>query len=240
VRDGFPKLQMLLLVTLTGASGLLTSILLMHAGLVTMWFRYLAAFGIAYLIFLFFLWLWLRTRADDYDIPDFSGSPSGSGGSEGTNACFSGNGGQFGGGGASGSFDVPSINIPIGDSDRGVGDAVGNALDAVSGADEAAIPLLAVVAALLVIGTVFFSSLYMVYSAPTLFAELLVDGVLSVSLYRKLRGLDTPHWLDTAVRRTVWPFILAAAVVSASGWAMALYVPGAHSIGEVLHAKQSH
>jgi len=67
----------------------------------------------------------------------------------------------------------------------------------------------------------------------------LLDGVLSVSLYRRLRGLETRHWLETALRRTGWPFVLTAMVFSASGWAMTLYAPDARSIGDVVfHARQ--
>ena len=230
-RDSFPRLQMFLLVTLTGASGFVASYLLIHAGFVEMWLRYLASFGVAYLMFLFLLWLWLRTRAEDYaDLPDISGSPSSGSGNSG--ACYSGKGGDFGGGGASGSFDAPSESIPvIGDSSGPVGDA----LDTVAEAEEFAIPLVV----LILLGAMLFSSFFMIYSAPVLFAELLVDGVLSASLYRRLRGLETRHWLETALRRTALPFALTAAIVSASGWGMALYAPEAHSIGDVIsHSKQ--
>lgn len=217
---------MFLLVTLTGASGFVASYLLLQAGFVEMWLRYLASFALAYLVFLFLLWLWLRTRAEDYaDFPDISGSPSSGSGSSGT--CYSGNGGDFGGGGASGSFDAPSESISvIGDSGSSVGDALGTAAEA----EEFAIPLVV----LILIGAMLFSSLFMIYSAPILFAELLVDGVLSASLYRRLRGLETRHWLETAFRRTALPFALTAAIVSASGWGMALYAPEAHSIGDVI------
>lgn len=230
-RDSFPRLQMFLLVTLTGASGFFASYTFFHIGLVEMWLRYLASFGIAYLMFLILLWLWLRSRAEDYaDIPDVSGITSSS--SDGSSACYSGKGGDFGGGGASGTFDSPADGISsVGDS----GGSVGDALSTVAEAEEFAIPL----AALILIGAMVFSSLFMVYSAPMLFAELLVDGVLSASLYRRLRGLETRHWLETAIRRTAWPFILTAAITSASGWTMTLYVPGAHSIGDVVfHSKQ--
>ncbi len=230
-RDSFPRLQMFLLVTLTGASGFVASYALLHAGFVEMWLRYLASFGVAYLMFLFLLWLWLRTRTEDYaDLPDISGSPSSGSGSSGT--CYSGKGGDFRGGGASGSFDSPSDSISvISDSGSSVGDALGT----VAEAEEFAIPLVV----LILLGAMLFSSLFMIYSAPVLFAELLVDGVLSASLYRRLRGLETRHWLETALRRTVLPFALTAAIVSASGWGMALYAPEAHSIGDVIaHAKQ--
>lgn len=231
-RDSFPRLQMFLLVTLTGASGFAASYLFLRAGIVEMWIRYLAAFGIAYLIFLVLLWLWLRTRAEDYvDIPNISGLPSFDSDSSGTS--YSGKGGSFGGGGSNGSFDAPSEGIAvIGDT----GGPVGDALDTAFEADEFAIPLVVLV----LIGALIFSSFFMIYSAPALFAELLVDGVLSATLYRRLRGLETRHWLETAIRRTAWPFILTAAIASASGWAMTLYAPEAHSIGDVVfHSKQS-
>ena len=230
-REGLPRLQMSLLVALTGISGFAASYALLHAGLTEMWLRYLASFAIAYLTFLLLLWIWLRTRAADYaDIPDLSNAiPSGN---DGTGACFSGEGGNFGGGGASSSFDGAGDDISIvGDA----GDVVGEAVGAVAQAEEFAIPLVILV----FIGALLLSTLLMIYSAPVLFAELLVDGALSASLYHRLRGLETRHWLETAIRRTVWPFITTAIVVSVIGWGMSLYAPEAHSIGEVLlHLKQ--
>lgn len=225
-RNGFPRLQMLLLVALTGASGFLASYLLLHAGLTEMWLRYLAAFGVAYLAFLFLLWLWLRTKAEDYsDLPNINTSPSGS------HPGFEGQGGEFGGGGASASFEAPADGaLPVDDSAASVGDALGSAADA----GEFAIPLVLLV----IVGAMALSSLFVIYSAPTLFAELVVDGLLSASLYRRLRGLETNHWLETALRRTALPFLLSAAIASASGWALGLYVPEAHSLGQVIaHAR---
>lgn len=43
-RDSYPRLQMLLIVMLTGAAGFVVSFLLLRAGLGDMWLRYLAAF----------------------------------------------------------------------------------------------------------------------------------------------------------------------------------------------------
>jgi len=230
-RDSFPRLQMLLLVTVTGASGFFASYIFLHAGLLEMWLRYLASFGAAYLMFLFLLWLWLRTKAEDYaDFPDISGSPSSGTGD--TGIPYGGHGGDFGGGGTTASFDAPSSDIAdVGDGGSSVGDVLGSVADA----DEFAIPFLVLVLA----GALICSSIFMIYSAPALFAELLVDGVLSASLYRKLRGLETRHWFETALRRTLWPFVLTAATVTASGWAMALYAPEAHSIADVVaHSTQ--
>jgi len=245
-RDGYPRLQMFLLVSLTGAAGFLSSYALLHLGLTEIWLRYLAAFGFAYLAFMGLLWLWLRTRADDYaEIPDVSGLvPSGRSGGHDC-ADFSGGGGSGGGGGASGTFDGPGDGPGLGapvdaggtDSVSSVVDSAGEALgEGLSGADELAIP----VALILAVGALLLSSLWIVYSAPVLFAELLLDGMLAASLYHRLRGLETQHWLETAVRRTWVPFLLTALIVSAAGWGMKLYAPQAHSVGEVIaFAKQS-
>lgn len=241
-RDGFPRLQMSLLVALTGGVGFVASSVMLHHGLMEMWLRYLAAFGLAYLAFLVLLWVWLRCRDDDYaGLADILPQPPSSGGSSahssggrgefaGGRAEFAGGGGEFAGGGASASFEAPVAEAaeaaPVGE--------IGSALAKAGEADEFAVPLVVVV----LVATLLLSSFFMVWSAPALFAELLVDGVLSASLYRTLRGLETRHWLGTAIRRTVVPFAVTAALVSASGWAMARYAPEARSIGDVLaHAR---
>ena len=194
----YPRLKMLLIVAMTGGAGFLSSFLMIRLGVTSMAVRYPLAVVVAYLAFLFLLWLWLRTTASDYsdvpDIPDLS-SP-----------------------GSSASFECSE------------GGGVSEAFEAAGQAEEFAIPLLV----LLALGALLLSSLWIVYSAPTLFAELLVDGALSASLYRKLRGIETQHWLLTAFQRTVWPFLLTACVVSVIGMAMQAYYPRAHSLGEVI------
>ncbi|MBU1237621.1 MAG: hypothetical protein KJ634_03290 [Gammaproteobacteria bacterium] len=226
----FPRLQMFLLVALTGMAGFTASALLLSGGMLTMWSRYLAAFGIAYLVFLGLLWLWLRTRAEDWaDLPDIAngGMPTPSH-SHAHAPDLGAHDGDFGGGGASGSFDGPAGDMPV--IDDAAGEVAGEALSAAAQAEEFAIPLVVIV----FLATMLLSSLFLVWSAPTLFAELLVDGVLSASLYRRLRGLKTPHWVTTAIRRTAWPFAVTAVIVAILGWSMAQYAPGAHSIGEVI------
>lgn len=226
----FPRLQMLVLVTLTGMAGFTASALLLSGGMLTMWSRYLAALGIAYLVFLGLLWIWLRWRPDDwYDAPDaINAMPSPPHSHAHTNE-FGAHDGHFGGGGASGSFDDASL----GDAS---GEVVGEAFSAAAQAEELTIPLVVIV----FLASLLLSSLLLVWSAPVLFAELMVDGVLSASLYRRLRGLQPQNWVMTAIRRTAWPFATTALIVAALGWGMALYAPGAHSIGEVIAHGSGH
>ncbi len=217
-RDGHPRLQMSLLVAITATAGFLAAALLLRLGVVSMALRYFLACAVAYLVFLGLLWAWMRTRADDYadavDLP----SPA-RGGGEG----FEGNGGSSAGGGSSASFEVD--DSAGADASR----AFGKSLD-LGDADEFTIPvfLVAVLLAMLV------SAFFVVWSAPVLIAELLVDGVLAASLYRRLRGLETRYWLTTAVRRTYLPFLATALIVSAAGWCVQHASPRATSIGDAI------
>jgi hypothetical protein len=82
------------------------------------------------------------------------------------------------------------------------------------------------------------STFWIIYSAPWFLAELLVDSVFAATLYRALRPRGPGHWLKTAARRTLPPFLVVATVVTLAGWLMARYAPAARSIGDVLlHAK---
>jgi len=223
--ESWPRLQMMVIVAFTGGAGLVASFALMQAGVDSMALRYPLALGFAYVVFLCLLWLWLHTRAEDYvDVPDASGALPVDGGGV---PSFAGKGGDFGGGGASGSFDdTSSSGFMDSDALPSVVREAGSAVDA----DELAIPL--VVLALLL--GMALASLYIVYAAPVLFAELLLDGVLACSLYRHLKATDSPHWLTTACRRTFLPFALTALFLCLTGFAMSVYAPDARSVGDVI------
>lgn len=225
-RESYPRLQMLLLVTLTGAAGFLASFLLLLAGLNAMWLRYPASIAIAYAVFLMLLWIWLRWRGDGADASVDLG-PSGRGSGD----AGYGKGGSFDGGGASANYEP---------SDGGLLDGVGDgALEAVGSAEDLFIPLALLAAICAALGAAVFMMFSLVSSAPLLFAELLVDGLLSASLYRRLRGLDRAHWIEPAIRRTRWAFLAAAVTVAVFGAGLALYAPGAHSLGEVIAIKRA-
>jgi hypothetical protein len=201
-------MKMSLIVGLTGAAGFLASYFMLRSGVTSMALRYPVAIAIAYAAFLILLWLWLRTSAEDYtDFPDVLSSD------------------YFGGASIDGSHHASAVP-----DDSGV---LSEAVGATAQGGEFAVPIFVVITA----AVVFLSSMWIVYSAPTLFAELLIDGVLSASLYRRLRGLETQHWLGTAIRRTVWPFAITAIIFFVGGEMMHLYYPHAHSLGEAIRAR---
>ncbi len=230
-----PRLHMMLIVALTATAGFLASIALLHAGVDSLWLRYLIAIVVAYLSFLLFLWCWLRLRRDDVldslDIP----SP----GSRGGSSCspekpWEPGGGQFGGGGASGSFDdgtqLARLSSESSSSNSGGGSGLSDAAGAFD-LEELVVVLLAIAA---LIGATW-AALWIIWAAPAFLAELMLDGALATGLYRRLRGVEGDHWLRTAVRRTIWPFVAVALLFSLAGVGMQIYAPDAKSVGQVLH-----
>lgn len=230
--NSFPRLQMTLLVALTGGFGLLASFSLLRLGLDSMALRYPLALAASYVFFLLLLWLWLRTRATDYlDAPDLSGFVQ-AGGQPAPSVDFvSGGGGDFGSGGASGTFDSPIADL--GGAVEAPMKAVGEAVGSIGDADELAVPIVVVVIAAALAAGLAVAALYAVYIAPVLFAELLVDGALSYALFRHLRSEERPLWLASAMRHTVVPFAATAVFLGVIGAAMSAYAPEARSIGQV-------
>jgi hypothetical protein len=82
-----------------------------------------------------------------------------------------------------------------------------------------AIPLAVVLFVAAIVFTVLMISFSVILLAPILFAEMFVDGVLAATLYRRLRRLDSRHWLQSAIRRTAVPFAAAAILLMIAGWA---------------------
>jgi hypothetical protein len=229
MRDSFPRAQMALIVALTGGFGLLASFVMLQFGINAMALRYPLALSLAYIFFLFLIWLWLRTNAQDYlDVPDISNLIPRPGQSAGAPDFKSGSGVDFASGQATGALDgyATGLNETTPSPLTGVGDPVGS----VMGADELAIPVLAIA---LAIG-IALASFYVVYIAPVFFAEVLVDWALSFALFRHLRSQDPRHWLSSTFRRTAMPFVVTAVFLMVVGAAMSAYAPGAKSIGQFL------
>ena len=97
---------------------------------------------------------------------------------------------------------------------------------------------LVVVAAIAVVA--FSILVYVVYIAPALFAELLLDAGLAAGLYRRLASLERRSWLATALRRTAIPAASIAVLLGIGGQVMQAVYPEAVSIGRVVdHVRDS-
>ncbi|HSK70742.1 MAG TPA: hypothetical protein VK892_03535 [Pyrinomonadaceae bacterium] len=227
LRKGLPRVQISIILLLTALAGFLTSYSLLHAGVSSMALRYPIAILIAYCVFLLLLrvWIWLQKNSPDFDLPglDFGSSSSVSTGSSNANFEFGG-GGDFGGAGAGGSWGESGSSSSI-SADSSILDNVSFDLDS----EELGLLILAVVA---IIGGML-ASLYIIYIAPVLLAEILVDGVLIAGLYKRVKGIEQTHWLKTAVKRTIAPAVLVAIFFTIAGFALQKAVPEARSVGEV-------
>jgi hypothetical protein len=242
LREGRPRVQMFIILTVTGTVGFLISYALLHAGLKWMWLRYPVCILLAYCVFLLILRFWLFSHskeqrpsphvdssildAVDADALSLLSTDVGSGGS---GVSMFGGGGDFGGGGAGGSWGEAVSSAPVaptsggGTSSGGIGDIFDADLD------DGWIIVLAVA----VIGAALFASFYVVYIAPELLAEILVDGLLLGGLYKRLKGSEQRNWLGTAVRKTLLAALVVALLFSVAGYLLNKAVPRANSIGEV-------
>jgi hypothetical protein len=222
-----------LILSLTGMAGFLTSFCLLHLGVSRMWLRYPIAILTAYGVFLMLLgiWLWLQRHSLDADLLDLDFHRSSA--SDTAESLHFG-GGDGGGGGAGGSWgeSVSSSTSPSSASSGSSAADIGFDLDFGEGC-------LVVIALLAVVGGLV-ASFYVIYIAPALLAEILVDGAMVAGLYRRVKNIEPGNWLQTAVRRTILPAILAAVFFTVAGVALQKAFPKAQSIGDVWnHLKRS-
>jgi hypothetical protein len=218
---------MSLILSLTALVGFITSFSLLHLGVPWMWLRYPIAISIAYCVFLLLLalWLWLQRRSLDPDVPelpDLDFIPAGHSGPE--ESSHFGGGGDFGGGGAGGTWEE-NVSAPSGGSSGPSSDSTALDLDLEEG-------WLVVIAMIALVGGLI-ASFYIIYIAPALLAEILVDGALVAGLYKRVKHIEQRHWLRAAVRRTLVPALLVALCFTVAGYALQKAVPEASTIGEV-------
>ena len=255
VRRGMPRVEMSLILAATGAAGFLASFSMLHLGLSLMWLRYGLAVLFAYAVFLLLLriWLFFHSRKPLDDAPDYlldltlTDFSSSSSAGEATLDTFGG-GGDFGGGGAGGTWSggvssglhhaAPSCDTSGatlgsggGGSGGGSGGSVLSNLD-IFDADSEGCVFFLLALALIVAGTL--AALYVVYAAPLLLAEILVEGVLLSGLYRGVKRVPRGggDWMGAAVRRTWLPVLLTLVTFSAAGYFLQRAAPRARTIGE--------
>lgn len=235
LRRGLPRLQMSLIVVATGLVGFGASAGLLGAGMVSMPLRYGLAVAIAYATFLLLVRLWAlyqrRSFIDDLpnvDVP-VSDIALGGGGDAVAEPDFGG--GEFGGGGAGRSWDGdlssgdPSVSVLSSDGSSG-------SLSDVD-LDEGWVVVAPLV---LAVGTLV-AAVYVIYIAPALLAEVLLDVLLVSGLYRGLRGLERRHWLSGIFRRT-WVPVTGVLVLSvALGYGVQQMCPNADSIGDLFRCQ---
>jgi hypothetical protein len=248
-RLSMPRLQISLILLITAFVGFIVSALLLRIGLTSMLIRYPIAVMSAYVGFLFLLriCLWWQSdepvgdvsmNVDGIVIPDLSGI----GGNIGTAArdVPFGGGGDFAGAGAGGSWDtdVPvaapvglSSNIGSSSADLGGG---GSSIDVSDVLDVDLDDGIALVLVIIILLLVFSALIYVIWIAPVLLAELMIDAAVVGTLYKPVKNLPRRHWLLTAIRKTAIPAAIIALLFGIAGAIMQAAEPEAVTIGQFL------
>jgi hypothetical protein len=185
---------------------------LLWCGTESMALRYGTASIGGYLAFLLAIGSWLRYQKGGHltvELPPNRMTRS--------DQWFEGGGGSFDGGGATGRWDS--------------GTSSSGGLDIPSDGDEILLPLIVVLVSLVAALSV---ASYVIWIAPSLLAEVLVDGAIMTGIYRRLRDQETPDWVSGVVRRTWLPAMLLTALVSGGGALIQYRVPSAQTLREAL------
>jgi hypothetical protein len=233
------RLHMFLIVTATFLAGLVTTKLLMISGVDLLWLRYALAVCAAYLTFLVIirLWIWYVCYGVSYD------------GSDGIDLFVRqmdkvewvelGGGGQFGGGGASGTWATPDgvpVEMEISTAPTklaaGGGSDKSGCLSFDIGGDEGCfvVILLAVL-----VGVLLIAGGYLVYAAPAILGEAVFEALLAAALVRRTKKLAAAGWAGSIFQSTVWIFLAVLAFSITLGWYAQKSCPEARRIRDAIN-----
>jgi hypothetical protein len=231
----------MLIVTVSTATAFLTSVLLLLFGIHSMAIRYGTAAIAGYAAFVLLLrawvrWKWSRVKlnADGSDLVDVAANaidvpldlplPRGAG-------RFGGGGGRSGGGGASGMWGstAQTAASPAKSSAGSTGSGQGGGWGLDFDADDLFWVIVAVVAAFAGIVAVG----YVIWIAPTLLAEAIVNGAIAGQVYRGMRKHEDDFWTSQIFRRTIVSGVVVVLCAVAAGYAFNRIAPEARSIGAV-------
>jgi hypothetical protein len=232
------------MLAITAMFAFVLSVVLLRSGVTSMAIRYPIAVVSSYVFFLFLLriWIWLQRekKSGSIDLPDdvITSTIDIPGGSSVDKFSFGG-GGDFSGAGAGGSFadaDVPSpspVMFAGSTSNSSVGGGSGSSGGSWSiDIDDGWVLLLVGLILVLILGAL----IYVIYIAPVLLAELMIDAAVVSSLYRPVKNIERSHWLMTALRTTGIPALLIALLFGVAGYVMSAAEPAAVTIGQFVRA----
>lgn len=250
-RLSMPRLQISAILALTALSAFIVSAVLLRLGVTEMALRYPVAVIAGYVVFLLLLRVWIYLNTEEtLGTADLDGSGDltlaaldaiddiGVGGSSG--GTFGG-GGDFAGAGAGGDWGDAKAVVPVpvgfssggGSSSLSSGSGSGGGLGSFDFDLDEGLALLLVAVVLII---AFSAIIYVVWIAPILFAELLVDAAVVGSLYKPVKNIERSHWLLTALKKTGIPALVVLILFAIAGFIMQAAVPEAVTIGEFFNA----
>lgn len=216
VHNQWPRLQIMIILGLTGVAAFLVSAVLLRLGVTQMVVRYPVAIAAAYGVFIMLIGLWLWLQSSPPDMDDLTEGVL-DGGLRNVDLTSTGGG----------SVNLAGMNTPSVSSGGGSGiDLPG------IGVDLDLDDLIWVVLAIVVLIAGLLAIFYIVYIAPILLTEVLVDGLLAAGLYKTVRDVEGRHWMMTVLRKTAIPAGLALVFFAIAGFCVQMIEPEAASIGD--------
>ncbi len=241
---GAVRFQMALVLGATALTGVLVSKVLMALQVHAMLLRYPLAVVLSYLAFAGFVKLWLvylrritrkgttSSGGSIGNVIDLPGPGSGSG----VSGVFRGAGGNFGGGGASASFNAgmgDPVSPVLNSSSRPllgkVGGKIGSGLFDV---DDDGVILIAVAVVIIV---VFGAGAYLVYQAPVILSEALGQVILAGGLIKSSNTMAHPDWFGKVIHATWIPFAATLGVITGLAYVLHAKCPHAHTLFQAIH-----
>ena len=203
---------------------------LMRAGLGTLALRWPLALALAYAVFIGLLWVWCRwlLSRDEADVSDLVPDLGRIDGGRADVLFRSGGGGDFGGGGASGSFGS-------GDAIEGAGQVAGQVLEGAASADEGivvAVPLAVVVGVAALLAGALGVAVFGLFGIEVLLGvavEIAIASAGGALAYRARRE----GWLAHALSRTIGPMGIILVMVVGLGMVIDHWLPQAHSLPQL-------
>lgn len=190
---------MTLIMAGTIGAGFISSVSLYYLGMDDLAWRYVLSLIICYLMFLVLIRLWLiyifgfkkgaeklepgdLNNVDVFDGVYFKNLT--------IRRDYQGQGGNFSGGGSSGSWgeSLPSLKTDL-DFD----------------ADEAAPLIVGIILVGLILACLGFG-VYLIYEAPSLLAEIALEMAISLGLLKKIKNQEG-NWLEAALKKTIFFFL---------------------------------
>jgi hypothetical protein len=237
------RVHMFLIVTATFLAGLLATKLLMVSGVGLLWLRYALAVCAAYLTFLVIvrIWIWYVCSGAAVDgsvdaVDLFVRSM------DRVEWAELGGGGEFGGGGASGTWEaadgtpiemeISTAPAKLVSSSGGGSDKSGCLSFDIGGGDEGCfvVILLAVF-----VGVLLIAGGYLIYAAPAILGEAVFEALLAAALVRRTKKLAAAGWAGSIFRATVWIFLAVLAFAIVLGWYAQRSCPGAERIRDAIN-----
>ncbi len=238
-QQDYPRLQMSMMVLGTALAGMLASWVLMNLGVIHMGWRYGCSVICSYIAFLGLLRIWLHfegrriqvdmgvdvedvvdlvDEASDIELPSFRGG----GGSGGSSFQSSPQAPML--------LPQPMQAQPVASGGGGGSGSGGGSFDFSLDGDEAVVVILVAAA----LAAALLAAFWVIYQAPTILADVALNGALSAGLYKRLKKVDEGgSWVYSAFKRTALPFVVVGILFAVAGHYMQAYAPEARSVGGV-------